>query len=148
MNKSGVSKRGELVKRNAQILERTFDYLGIHARVVEVDVLKDLAQFNIEIALGTKIDDVLSLKKDIALALAADGEVEIEAPIKGRSLIGIKVPLRTNPNLSPEKFKILRVKEKEVPENGIKIFFRFALRILIIALDWLSNKIRNVESRL
>ncbi|MDD5145194.1 MAG: DNA translocase FtsK [Candidatus Pacebacteria bacterium] len=141
--------RDELVKRNALIIERTFESFGIYSRVVEVDIHKNMVHFSIEIALGTKIDDVLALHKDLALALASpSGDVEMEAPIKGRSLIRIKVPLLTNPKLDPEKYKIIRIAEKEPAENSLKSFFRLLLRLIIIVFDWLSEKLRVVENKI
>jgi DNA segregation ATPase FtsK/SpoIIIE-like protein len=142
------SKREELIQSYVQIIERTLRSFGIYSRVVEVNILENIVHFNIEIALGTKIDEVLALKKDLALALASPEEIEIEAPIKGRSLIGLKVPLRTNPNLEKEKYKIIRIVEKEPAENIFKSFFRLVLKITVIILDWLSDKLMILESKI
>jgi DNA segregation ATPase FtsK/SpoIIIE-like protein len=142
------SKREELIQSYVQIIERTLRSFGIYSRVVEVNILENIVHFNIEIALGTKIDEVLALKKDLALALASPEEVEIEAPIKGRSLIGLKVPLRTNPNLEKEKYKIIRIVEKEPAENIFKSFFRLVLKITVIILNWLSDKLMILESKI
>lgn len=146
---SKAPARDELVKSHALIIERTFSYFDIPVRVVEVDVLKNMVHFSIEIALGTKIDDILALHKDLALALASPtGDVEIEAPIKGRSLIRIKVPIFTNPKLDSEKYKIIRVTEKEPSNNIFKSLLSFLLKLLIIAFDWLSDKLRTVEAKI
>lgn len=144
-----TSTRDEQVKSYAQIIEKTLESFGVYARVVEVDILKNMVHFSIEIALGTKIDKVLALRKDLALALASPtGLVEIEAPIKGRSLIMIKVPLLTNIKLKPEKYKIIRIIEKEPAENTIRSFFRTLLKMIIIVFDWFSNKLRIIESKI
>lgn len=144
-----VLTRDEQVKANAFIIEKSLEAFGIYSRVVEVDILENMVHFSIEIALGTKIDDILALNKDLALALASpSGDIEIEAPIKGRSLIKIKVPLLTNPKLKPEKYKIIRIIEKEPAENTIKSFIRTLLKIIIVVFDWFSEKLRNIESKI
>lgn len=144
-----VPARYEQAKNNALMIERTLDSFGILARVCEINILDNMVHFSLEIALGTKIDDILALNKDIALALASpSGDVEIEAPIKGKSLIKIKVPLLTNPKLKPEKYKIIRITEKEPAENTIKSFFRTLLKLIIVVFDWISNKLRIIESKI
>jgi S-DNA-T family DNA segregation ATPase FtsK/SpoIIIE len=91
------AQRGDL-KQNASIIEKTLESFGIQARVVEVNMGPAVTQYAIEIALGTKLTKITSLANDIALALAAPtGTVRIEAPIPGKSLVGIEVP-----NISPE----------------------------------------------
>jgi len=89
--------RGD-IKQNAAIIERTLDNFGIQAKVVEVNMGPAVTQYALEIALGTKLTKITSLSNDIALALAAPtGTVRIEAPIPGKSLVGIEVP-----NITPE----------------------------------------------
>ncbi len=84
--------RGD-IKQNAAIIERTLDSFGIQAKVVEVNMGPAVTQYALEIALGTKLTKITSLGNDIALALAAPtGAVRIEAPIPGKSLVGIEVP--------------------------------------------------------
>ncbi len=91
------AERGDL-KQNASIIEKTLESFGIQARVVEVNMGPAITQYAIEIALGTKLTKVTSLANDIALNLAAPtGTVRIEAPIPGKSLVGIEVP-----NITPE----------------------------------------------
>jgi DNA segregation ATPase FtsK/SpoIIIE, S-DNA-T family len=84
--------RGD-VKKNAAIIERTLDSFGIQARVAEVNGGPAVTQYALEISQGTKIAKIASLQHDIALALATrTGTVRIEAPIPGKSLVGIEVP--------------------------------------------------------
>lgn len=91
------AERGDL-KQNASIIEKTLESFGIQARVVEVNMGPAITQYAIEIALGTKLTKITSLANDIALGLAAPtGTVRIEAPIPGKSLVGIEVP-----NITPE----------------------------------------------
>lgn len=84
--------RGD-IKKNASVIEKTLDSFGIQARVAEVNGGPAVTQYALEIASGTKIAKIANLQHDIALALATrTGTVRIEAPIPGKSLVGIEVP--------------------------------------------------------
>lgn len=87
--------RGDL-KHNAGIIEKTLDSFGIQAKVVEVNCGPAVTQYALEIALGTKLSKITALQNDLALALAAPtGTVRIEAPIPGKSLVGVEIPNRS-----------------------------------------------------
>lgn len=89
--------RGD-VKKNADVIEKTLDSFGIRARVAEVNFGPAVTQYAIEITMGTKLAKITALGNDLALALATPtGTVRIEAPIPGRSLVGIELP-----NMRPE----------------------------------------------
>jgi S-DNA-T family DNA segregation ATPase FtsK/SpoIIIE len=91
----GEADRGD-IKKNADIIEKTLESFGIAARVGEVNLGPAVTQYALEIALGTKLSKITTLANDLALALAAPtGQIRIEAPIPGRSLVGIEVPNRT-----------------------------------------------------
>ncbi len=93
----GKADRGDL-KKNAEVIERTLESFGIAAGVAEVNLGPAVTQYALEIALGTKLSKITALANDLALALAAPtGQIRIEAPIPGRSLVGVEVP-----NHSPE----------------------------------------------
>jgi len=86
------------IKQNAQIIEKTLESFGITAKVVEVNPGPTVTQYALEIPMGTKLSKILSLQNDLALNLATStGNVRIEAPIPGKSLVGIEIP-----NLSSE----------------------------------------------
>lgn len=88
----GEADRGD-VKGNASIIENTLDSFGIKAKVVEVNYGPSVTQYALEISRGTKLSKITGLSTDLALALAAPtGQIRIEAPIAGRSLVGIEVP--------------------------------------------------------
>lgn len=88
----GKAQRGD-VKSNAQIIENTLDSFGIKARVAEVNFGPAVTQYALEITKGTRLSKITSLSTDLALALAAPtGQIRVEAPIAGRSLVGIEVP--------------------------------------------------------
>jgi S-DNA-T family DNA segregation ATPase FtsK/SpoIIIE len=91
---AGKADRGD-IKGNAGVIEKTLESFGITARVVEVNLGPAVTQYAIEVALGTKLSRITGLERDLALALAAPtGTIRIEAPIPGRSLIGIELPNR------------------------------------------------------
>lgn len=104
----GKADRGD-IKGNAAVIEKTLESFGITARVVEVNLGPAVTQYAIEVALGTKLSKITGLERDLALALAAPGgAIRIEAPIPGRSLVGIELP-----NRSPEFVPFKRVLESE-----------------------------------
>ncbi|MFH1832700.1 MAG: DNA translocase FtsK [Candidatus Levyibacteriota bacterium] len=87
--------RGD-IKRIASIIEKTLQSFGIEARVAEVNLGPAVTQYALNIALGTKVSKITSLSNDLALATEAPtGQIRIEAPIPGRSLIGIEIPNRS-----------------------------------------------------
>jgi S-DNA-T family DNA segregation ATPase FtsK/SpoIIIE len=92
-DKSGApADRGD-VKKNAASIERALESFGIQARVAEVNGGPAVTQYALELATGTKITKITNLQHDIALALATrTGTVRVEAPIPGKSLVGIEVP--------------------------------------------------------
>ena len=91
-NVGAAADRGD-VKKNAAIIEKTLDSFGVQARVAEVNGGPAVTQYALEISAGTKISKIANLQHDIALALATPtGTVRIEAPIPGKSLVGIEVP--------------------------------------------------------
>ena len=105
--------RGD-VRKNAQVIEQTLDSFGITARVAEVNNSPSVTQYALEVALGTKLAKVVSLSNDLAMALAAPGgQIRIEAPIAGRSLVGIEVP-----NRSLEVVPIRSILESDAMRNA------------------------------
>lgn len=91
----GEADRGD-VNDNATKIEKTLDSFGVMARVVEINYSPSVTQYGLKVALGTKLSKITSLANDLALALAAPtGQIRIEAPIPGRSLVGIEVPNNT-----------------------------------------------------
>lgn len=95
-DRGGASADRGDIKKNAAVIEKTLDSFGIQARVAEVNGGPAVTQYALEIASGTKIAKIANLQHDIALALATrTGTVRIEAPIPGKSLVGIEVPNHT-----------------------------------------------------
>ncbi|MCJ1995335.1 DNA translocase FtsK [Lactococcus piscium] len=79
------------VQNNIKILETTFKSFGIQATVESAVVGPSVSKYEIKLATGVKVSRILNLQDDLALALAAK-DVRIEAPIPGKSLVGIEIP--------------------------------------------------------
>lgn len=91
------SKDNELaIKNNIPVLIQVLKDFGIEAHVVDTHVGPAVTQYELEIKAGTKVSKILSLNREIALAMAAK-DVRIQAPIPGKNTIGIELP---NKNIS------------------------------------------------
>ncbi|MFL0246931.1 DNA translocase FtsK 4TM domain-containing protein [Candidatus Clostridium stratigraminis] len=82
---------------NASKLEETLNSFGVDAKVVQVTKGPSVTRFEIQPSAGVKVSKIVNLSDDIALSLAASG-VRMEAPIPGKSAVGIEVP---NKELTP-----------------------------------------------
>ena len=92
-NKGKVNST-EFIASNTKILERVFQDFGMNAKVIEVHVGPAVTQYEMQLERGTKVNKVLSISREIALALAAK-EVRIEAPIPGKNTVGVEIPNQT-----------------------------------------------------
>jgi S-DNA-T family DNA segregation ATPase FtsK/SpoIIIE len=89
--KTDQSGEYEQIHANAAKLERTFQSFGVKARVTQVHLGPAVTKYEVHPDVGVKVSKIVSLSDDLALALAAKG-IRIEAPIPGKSAIGIEVP--------------------------------------------------------
>ena len=106
---SGKADRGD-PRTNAAIIEKTLEAFGITAKVIEINFGPAVTQYALEVAIGTKLSKISALGSDLALALAAPtGQIRIEAPIPGRSLVGIELP-----NRAPEFVSLRKILESDV----------------------------------
>ncbi len=92
-NKGKVNST-EIIANNTKTLERVFMDFGMRAKVIEVHVGPAVTQYEMDLERGTKVNKVLSISREIALALAAK-EVRIEAPIPGKNTVGVEIPNQT-----------------------------------------------------
>ncbi|MBA2876550.1 S-DNA-T family DNA segregation ATPase FtsK/SpoIIIE [Anoxybacillus caldiproteolyticus] len=76
---------------NARKLEKTFQSFGVKAKVTQVHLGPAVTKYEVYPDVGVKVSKIVSLSDDLALALAAK-DIRIEAPIPGKSAIGIEVP--------------------------------------------------------
>lgn len=106
--KGQTANRGN-VKQNAHTIEKTLESFGISAKVIEVNPGPTVTQYALEIPMGTKLSKIMSLQNNLALNLATKtGDVRIEAPIPGKSLVGIEIP-----NISPETVSLKKVLQND-----------------------------------
>lgn len=106
---AGNSKASDALdfKANARKLEATMESFGVRAKVLEVVRGPAVTRYEIQPDVGVKVSRIVSLTDDIALALAAK-DIRMEAPIPGKSAIGIEVP----------NTEVSVVTLREVMENG------------------------------
>ncbi len=90
---TGKASGGDVAK-NAKIIHDTFKYFGIEVELGEIQVGPTVTQYSFRPAVGVKLSKITVLGNDLALALAAH-PIRIEAPIPGKSLVGIEVPNKT-----------------------------------------------------
>ncbi len=88
-NKS-VNTKKEVIN-NVKVLEETLGNFGVSANVSQVSVGPAITRYELSLSPGVKVSKILSLSDDISLSLASAG-IRIEAPIPGKSAIGIEVP--------------------------------------------------------
>lgn len=82
------------IERNKAVIQRTLEHFGIPVEMAEVSVGPTVTQFTLKPSEGVKLSRITQLHNDLALALAAH-PIRIEAPIPGKSLVGIEVPNQT-----------------------------------------------------
>ncbi|ABN45014.1 DNA translocase ftsK, putative [Streptococcus sanguinis SK36] len=85
------SKEKRIVRDNIKILEETFASFGIKAAVERAEIGPSVTKYEVKPAVGVRVNRISNLADDLALALAAK-DIRIEAPIPGKSLVGIEVP--------------------------------------------------------
>lgn len=81
------------IDKNTKVLKKTLDSFGVEAEVKNVSLGPSVTEYELHPAVGVKVSRIVNLADDLALALAAK-DIRIEAPIPGKSLIGIEVPNR------------------------------------------------------
>ena len=79
---------------HANIIKRTLDSFGIPVEMGEINVGPAVTRYTLKPAEGVKLSRITALSQDLALSLAAH-PIRIEAPIPGKSLVGIEVPNKT-----------------------------------------------------
>ena len=113
-DQSGEYKK---IEQNITVLERTFESFGVDAKVVKASLGPAVTKFEIQPAIGVKVSKIVSLTDDIALALAAK-DLRMEAPIPGKSLIGIEVP---NDAVSMVSFREVIEATPAHPDNLLEV---------------------------
>ena len=86
----GTPQAGD-TKTNSEIIEKTLEHFGISVKMSDINVGPTVTQYTLKPAEGVKLSKITTLNNNLALALAAH-PLRIEAPIPGKSLVGIEVP--------------------------------------------------------
>ncbi|WP_338452106.1 DNA translocase FtsK [Niallia oryzisoli] len=107
-----------LIQENAAKLERTFQSFGVKANVTQVHLGPAVTKYEVHPDVGVKVSKIVSLTDDLALALAAK-DIRMEAPIPGKSAIGIEVPNTEVAMVSLRE--VLESKENNKPEAKLMI---------------------------
>ena len=89
----GIPSSGD-IRANANIIKRTLENFGIDVEMGEVSIGPTVTQYTLKPAEGVKLSRITGLHNDLSLALAAH-PIRIEAPIPGKSLVGIEMPNRS-----------------------------------------------------
>lgn len=111
------SKEKKIVRENIKILEATFASFGIKVTVERAEIGPSVTKYEVKPAVGVRVNRISNLSDDLALALA-DKDVRIEAPIPGKSLIGIEVP---NSDIATVSFRELWEQSQTKAENFLEI---------------------------
>lgn len=106
------------VEENIEIIEDTFANFGIELEMGEVKVGPMVTQYSFRPAVGVKLSKIVALSDDLSLALAAH-PIRIEAPIPGKSLIGIEVPNKKG--VLVRMRDVLESSDFEKNENNLKL---------------------------
>ncbi len=91
-NKSEIESH---TKQTARKLQQTLDDFGVNAKVISASCGPTVTRYELKPEQGVKVSRIVGLSDDIKLALAA-ADIRIEAPIPGKSAVGIEVPNKTN----------------------------------------------------
>jgi len=91
LNKNEAAPTSGNIKENSMIIKNTLENFGIPVEMAEVNVGPTVTQYAFKPAEGVKLSKITTLSNNLALALAAH-PIRIEAPIPGKSLVGIEVP--------------------------------------------------------
>ena len=111
------SKEKNIVRKNIRILEDTFKSFNIDVKVERAEIGPSVTKYEVKPAVGVRVNRISNLADDLALALAAK-DVRIEAPIPGKSLVGIEVP---NSELATVSFRELWEQSKTNPNKFLEV---------------------------
>lgn len=111
------SKEKNIVRKNIRILEDTFKSFNIDVKVERAEIGPSVTKYEVKLAVGVRVNRISNLADDLALALAAK-DVRIEAPIPGKSLVGIEVP---NSEIATVSFRELWEQSKTDPNKLLEV---------------------------
>ncbi|MGI5824794.1 MAG: DNA translocase FtsK [Bacillota bacterium] len=120
----GAAGNSQKLKDDSLKLENVLASFGVKAKVVEVVCGPAIIRYELQPAPGVKVSKIVNLQDDIALALAAKG-LRIEAPVPGKSVIGIEV---AKPEITAVYFKDV-VSSQRFKDNSSKLSIAFGIDI-------------------
>lgn len=107
-----------VIQKNAKKLEQTFSSFGVKAKVTQVHLGPTVTKYEVMPDTGVKVSKIVNLQDDLALALAAK-DIRIEAPIPGKSAVGIEVP---NSEVSMVTLReVIEAKEQYKPDSKLMV---------------------------
>ena len=118
MKKKNQKENEIEIKKNIEILERVLKDFEVYAKVREVHVGPSVTQYELEIKSGTRTSKITTLHSEIALALAAK-DVRIQAPIPGKSTVGVEIPNKVNSGVGFRE--IIATIPKELQSNKLTV---------------------------
>lgn len=133
----------------SEIIEKTLDAFGFKTRVCEINDEGDDYRYSLEIVMGTRIDDILALDKDLSLALATIKPVKIIGQEPGRSVIGILVPKsKASPELNDRMSHKINKKQEVITKHATsdllektRRIFCYVLAFLACGLVWIAMRV-------
>lgn len=125
---------------NCDLIRQTLSAYNINVRINSVTVTEKNMCFFMEVAIGTKLDKLLGLEKELAMVLASPtGKIEILAPFKGTSMVALYLP--TKKKLNKASYTVIGADlEMKEPQHKLLFNIRFAVREGLLKL---SNSIYN-----
>lgn len=106
-----------LIQKNRTTLDQTFRSFGVDVQIIHADLGPTVTKYEVKPGLGVKVNKIVNLADDLALALAAK-DIRIEAPIPGKPYVGIEVPNRTIATVS---FREVIEKQQRRPEKVLEV---------------------------
>lgn len=111
------SQERKEIKHNQEVLKQTLKSFGVDAELKNTILGPSVTKYELHPAIGVKVSKIVNLTDDLALALAAK-DIRIEAPIPGKSLIGIEVP---NKKVATISFKDVITAEQKRPHHLLEV---------------------------
>lgn len=134
----------DYIRKQASILESTFDAFGIRTKVAEVNNLGTKIEYRLKIAEGTKLSHFRTRQSDVALAMSSPtGKVKVEAPIPGTNMVGITVPIPKEVQTKKKKsYEVITItKEVKVSEYSMAELLRDGVTKLLKLISEYSYKL-------
>ncbi|MBI4127299.1 DNA translocase FtsK 4TM domain-containing protein [Candidatus Peregrinibacteria bacterium] len=117
-SKEGFTLNQADLKKKAELIKSKLEQFGINVNMHEVHVGPTVIQYTLKPSEGVKLSKITSLKNDLALALAAPA-VRIEAPIPGKSLVGIEIPNDSRSHVFMRE--MMETEEYKKTDSGLKL---------------------------